>query len=271
MAFVAVSDAGGIGSRPEDVDDVGLPTDATQGAWMVLAAEALPVGSQRVKATPLAWRSSKLKRKVFSTFGGETQAMLQGINETDWLQIMVRDATFHDVQLRDWRNSLSPHMLIMKGSCQLHDRQKQCSVTDAKSLYDCILKEHPQGKQDRKSSLELAIIVRDLQETKSMVRWIPHQKMIVDSLTKPDPLKANGAMEMFLKSGYLSLVDVPTELANRAADSSFRRRSHSASVARLVQEYQENHFTAWATLIWGYCEDFPAVMRFPACSLPKRS
>ncbi|CAE7914914.1 unnamed protein product, partial [Symbiodinium necroappetens] len=115
MAFVVVSDAGGIGAKHDTTDELDLPADSTQGAWMVFAAEALPLGNMKVRASPLAWRSSKLRRKVFSTFGGETQAMLQGISEADWLQIMVRDAVQHDVELRQWRNSLSPHMVVMKG------------------------------------------------------------------------------------------------------------------------------------------------------------
>ena len=183
--------------------------------------------------------------------------MLQGINETDWLQVMYRDAVWGDVRLEDWRNSLSPHMVIMRDRCELSERQKQCSVTDAKSLFDCILKEHPQGRQDRKASLELAIIVRDLQQTRSMVRWAPRQKMLVDSLTKADPLKGNGAMEAFLKSGSLSLVDVATELAHRSTDVRYRRRSHAASAARLAQEYQDNFWSLLSTLIWGNCEDQP--------------
>ena len=88
MAFIVVSDAEGINTKEHELDELGLPAHSTQGAWTVLSAEALPIGSQAVRASPMAWRSSKLKRKVFSTFGGETQAMLQGINEADWLQIM---------------------------------------------------------------------------------------------------------------------------------------------------------------------------------------
>ena len=258
MTFIAISDAGGINTKAEELDEQGMPADSTQGAWMVLAAEALPVGSQRVRASPIAWRSSKLKRKVISTFGGETQAMLQAISETDWLQVMYRDAVWHDMQLKDWRNSLSPHMVVMRESCELQGRQQQCSVTDAKSLYDCLLKEHPQGRQDRKASLALSIIVHDLQQTKSMVRWAPHQKMLVDTLTKADPFRGNGAMEMFLKSGWLSLVDVAAELSQRAQDVKFRRRSHSASMARLVQEYQQDFYAVMSTLIWGCCEDLAA-------------
>ena len=44
MVFLAVSDAGGINSKAEEIDELGLPSDSTQGAWMVLAAEALPLG-----------------------------------------------------------------------------------------------------------------------------------------------------------------------------------------------------------------------------------
>ena len=177
--------------------------------------------------------------------------MLQGVNEVDWLQIMIRDATVHDVQLRNWRNSLPPHMLVLRDHCGLHERQQQCSVTDAKSLFDCILKEHPQGRQDRKAALELSIVVKDLQETKSMVRWTSHQKNIVDGLTKADPLKSNGAMEDFVRQGVLSLVDVSEELRNRATDPRFKRRSHSASIARRAEEHKEAHLTLWAALIGG--------------------
>ena len=263
MVFIVCSDAGGINTKGLDLEDEeGLPTDATQGAWLVLAAERLPCGRQQIKASPIAWRSSKLKRKVFSTYGGETQAMLQGVNEVDWLQIMYRDSTAHDVQLANWRNSLSPHMLIMRGQCTALGKQQQCSVTDAKSLYDCLLREHPTGKQDRKSALELAIVLRDLQETQSMVRWIPHQKMIVDCLTKEDPLRANDALNQFVKTGILSLVDVEQELDARKNDPAFKKRSHAASRERLLKEYQQSYVQLTQTLvnyIWGDCFDSPVV------------
>ena len=241
MCYIVCTDAGGVNFKAVEMEDAeGLPTDATQGAWIVLSAEKLPEGRQGVRATPLAWRSSKLKRKVFSTFGGETQAMLQGVNEVDWMQIMYRDAVQHDVQLSSWRSSLSPHMVVLKGNCKMENRLPQCSVTDAKSLFDCLLRENPSGRQDRKSALELAIVLRDLQSTKSMVRWVPHQKMVVDCLTKMDPLKGNDALNQLVKSGWLSLVDVQEELKHRKEDASFKRRSHSASHRRLQAEYEAN-------------------------------
>ena len=55
MAFLAVSDAGGTGSKYDTLDQDGLPSDNTQGAWMVLTAGALPVGNLRMRASPLSW------------------------------------------------------------------------------------------------------------------------------------------------------------------------------------------------------------------------
>lgn len=253
MAFIAVSDAGGVsmnGAVTED--DAGLPSDATQGAWMVLTAERLPSGQKMLKASPVSWKSSKLKRKVLSTFGGETQAMLQGVSEVDWLQILYRDAIFNDVSLRQWRQSLRPHLLLLRDQCELRSRQKQCLVTDAKSLYDCILKEHPSGKQDRKASLELAIIVKDLQDTKSMVKWVPHQKLIVDTLTKDDIERGNGALLMFLKSGMLSFVQEDEELKNRRENASFRKRGQRACMDRIRQEEE---LTSLLHTLWCWRDD----------------
>ena len=103
-------------------------------------------------------------------------------------------------------------------------------------------------------------MVKDLQDTQSMVRWTPHQKNIVDGLTKSDPLKSNGAMEDFIRQGVLSLVDVSEELQNRASDARFRRRSHSASIARRAEEHKDAHVTLWAALIWGNCDTSPEVL-----------
>ena len=41
LSFVAVSDAGGVGAKHDGLDEIDLPTDSTQGAWMVLASDGL--------------------------------------------------------------------------------------------------------------------------------------------------------------------------------------------------------------------------------------
>ena len=78
--------------------------------------------------------------------------------------------------------------------------------------------------------------------------------MVVDVLTKAGPMKANGAMDQFLRSGQLSLVDVDHEIAARASGPRNKSRSHSTSVARLAREYEQQGQAFWSTLIGGCCE-----------------
>ena len=46
MAFLAVSDVGGTGSKYDTLDEDNLSSDNTQGAWMILTAGSWPVGNQ---------------------------------------------------------------------------------------------------------------------------------------------------------------------------------------------------------------------------------
>ena len=103
-----------------------------------------------------------------------------------------------------------------------------------------------------------------------MVRWVPHQKMLVDCMTKLDPSRANDALNQFVKSGWLSLVDVSTELRHRRDDPAYKRRSHAASSKRLITEYEEQHrdltsffLAALVNDIWGNCCESPLDTMIP--------
>ncbi len=228
MVFIAASDAGGVDSVPKfQVEDQEVP-DTVQGAWVIMASDSLPAANSRVKVSILSWRSSKLKRRVSSTLAGEALAFSQALGEMEWLQVMVRDIVHGDVNRVDWRKSLLPFIGILKEDCELKQRLDQCGVTDAKSLYDAILKENPTSRQDRRTSVELAIISESMAQSKSVLRWTPHPKMIADTLTKDDISKTNGALEEVLKTGRLSLWEESAELARRK-DPQFRGRSKRAS------------------------------------------
>eukprot|EP00959_Pyramimonas_sp_CCMP1952_P354018 7417028-Pyramimonas_sp.AAC.1 len=100
MSFVSFSDAGGIGGLGTD-DSKGLPNDPTQGALIVLACDRNIENNKCVRTSILAWRSSRLRRKVLSTLAGETQALSSAVAEVEYLQIMHRDAALRDVTIRD--------------------------------------------------------------------------------------------------------------------------------------------------------------------------
>eukprot|EP00959_Pyramimonas_sp_CCMP1952_P208222 4355891-Pyramimonas_sp.AAC.1 len=76
--FATASDCGGVGS-----DDCMFP----QQAWQVYLADNALAHGQRARATPLAWRSCRVKRQVASTLAGETLALSGALAEAQWLHL----------------------------------------------------------------------------------------------------------------------------------------------------------------------------------------
>ena len=94
-----------------------------------------------------------------------------------------------------------------------------------------------------------------------MIRWLLHQKMIADCLTKESLARSNGALVQFLKCGWLRLVDVAEELEDRRTNSDYRKRSLKGNVERLRKEH-EGELQAFckavmSTVSGGDCEICP--------------
>ena len=236
LSFIVGSDAGGVGSLPDEVDDDHLPSDGTQGAWMVLVAERIPKGTEKVRVSPLSWRSLKLKRRVPSTLAGEALAMSQEVSQVEWLQILMRDAIYGDTS-GDWPRSLTPFGLMLRNGDSFA-RAPQTQVIDAKSVFDVVQKGAGAPK-DRRTAIELAIVSEALAQARASVRWIPHFKMFVDALTKPDLSKCTGALL------HMLVVDEETELQLRASDAHRKDRSRAASERSLEAEHQNDCLFSW--------------------------
>ena len=203
MHFICASDAGGIDGKPP-VED-GSVVDTTQGAWVIMAAEENPSASRKTKVSVLSWRSTKLRRRVASTLAAEALAFSQSLGEMEWLQIMFRDVVYGDVCRKDWRSSLLPFIAVLREDCELHQRLPQCSITDAKSLFDAIKRGNSASRQDRRTSVELALINESMAASQGALQWAPHPRMIADCLTKDDISKSNGALEELLRTGKLCI------------------------------------------------------------------
>ena len=230
MVFIAASDAGGVDGAPPSQEAAGQPlTDCVQGAWIIMASDRMPAANVKAKVSVLSWRSSKLKRRVGSTLGGEALAFSQALGELEWLQILFRDVTCGDVSRSDWTRSLCPYVAVLREDCMLKKPVSQCCITDAKSLFDSLSKQHPNSRQDRRTAVELAIIIEGMKKAKAVLRWTPHPRMWADCLTKDDLGKSNGALEQLLRSSKLCLWDEEQELAVRKQVPSSRNRSKKAS------------------------------------------
>ena len=249
MVFVAASDAGGVAAKLPTSEAPGEDLlDPIQGAWVVLVAERVPAANVSTKVSILSWRSAELKRRCSSTLASEALALDQALGELEWLQIMFRDVVFNDVSRSNWQQSILPFQAVSREDCELRDRLQQCTITDAKSLFDAITKDNPASRQDRRTATEIAIILESIRRSSSVTRWSPHPKMIADVLTKDDISKSNGALEELVRTSRLRLWDESVELANRKSDPSSKNRSKRASSMLRLREqsaelFLENHPT----------------------------
>ena len=248
MVFIGVSDAGGVDGDIRGTGPDGLIEDPVQGAWLVLASSMMPAHDRKIPVSLLSWRSSKLKRRVTSTMAGETLALSQCTAEIEWLQIFYRDVMFNDVNTANWQRSLSPFVAMLPERCSLCDRQPQCQVTDAKSLYDALYKKCPSSRQDRRNALELAVVVDVMRKTGSDIRWTPHQRMPVDMLTKSDITASNGALLHLIKTATLRIDREDEELLRRQKDRAARSRTRRAT-ERLLDEETEEFFVALSSIV----------------------
>ena len=73
---------------------------------------------------------------------------------------------------------------------------KQCveHANRVNSMY-ALSKRGSADARDRRTAIELAIIVEDMARSSASILWVPHGRMVVDILTKADisgPLPING-------------------------------------------------------------------------------
>ena len=112
----------------------------------------------------------------------------------------------------------------------------QAHLVDAKSVFDTVFKEAPGSRQDRRSAIELAIVVQAMEAAGGKIKWVPHAKMPADAMTHEDIAKANYALLDLLKTGTLSLVDEGAEMEARSSQPSRKSRAANVSKERLEGE-----------------------------------
>lgn len=159
---------------------------------------------------------------------GETQAALAATAEAEWIQVLLRDAMFGDVQVQGWEGHLAPFTSVWSQNCVVAKHLPLQHVVDAKSLYDAVIKDAAGSRADRRTAVDLCIL-RDVHlKSGSRVRWVPHHLMVVDSMTKADPGKANDALGHLMRRGHLLLTTEAKEIGSgRGLDR--HNRSKAAS------------------------------------------
>ena len=177
--MISVGDSGGIGGpHTENGENV-------QNAHLIMIADCKIQQGDQAKASPVTWRSTRCKRAVNSTFAGET----------------IKDVLDHSVTTRDSTRATLPFQVVLRSDCTLSSRLPHDHSSDAKSVFDALMKECAGSRQDRRAAVDLAIVRETLKAQDSRIRWIPHLLIPADAMTKVDPSAANDALRHLLRTG----------------------------------------------------------------------
>ena len=146
--------------------------------------------NQPQRASVLDWRSCRSPRVCRSTLAAEAAAADEGSDRAAYLNMLISEVMYN---------------------CPAHRvgcRLSYVQITDAKSLYDCILSPNP-NTSDKRSLTN----IRAIQETVSpeQARWVPTGLMYADGMTKISAALRTSLCE-WLQSPYVQL----TETAKKA-------------------------------------------------------
>ena len=143
-----------------------------------------------------------MHRVVNSTLAAEAQSLARGLQELAWAATVYNEMTNAHFELKEWDKAVRERRLHALSHDEMCDTLKRgLCLVDAKSLFDHLVKSTVGTADDRRTAIEMQIIRQLMCETGTAIKWISHQQMIVDCLTKrfgnPDPLYK------FLSSGFL--------------------------------------------------------------------
>ena len=130
---------------------------------------------------------------------------------------MLESAVYQDCEPSLHRRKLislpaEPTVSVMQADCHIQGDPSTVCVTDAKSAFDHLVREST-GGLCRRTAQELCVIKRSMQTLRARCRWVPHERMVVDALTKRHGNSVT--MVRLLPDGVLSIVDEDHEPAMR--------------------------------------------------------
>ena len=166
--------------------DLDRPDGSRQGGFMV-GFTTPELHQQRSAAmSPASLSSHKMKRCVSASLAGEVFIMSEGLVEREWISWLL--------ELTDYQNyepSLHRRKSISLPTEPICDRSGQplliepstVCVTDAKSAFDHLVREST-GGHCRRTAQELCVFRSSMQTLRARCRWVPHERIVVDALTK---------------------------------------------------------------------------------------
>mmetsp|Transcript_236 Transcript_236/g.796 ORF Transcript_236/g.796 Transcript_236/m.796 type:complete len:181 (-) Transcript_236:31-573(-) len=122
-----------------------------------------------------------MHRVASSTLMTEMVSLSEALAEAQWVQCWWKLAVDPSYELQRFNNRDICTQVI-----RTREREHDLTVfMDSKSVYDIVNQVKPSfGGIDRRAALEARVVVDAIKTSGASVRWIPHERNLVDSFTK---------------------------------------------------------------------------------------
>ena len=186
----------------------------SQLAYLVGFADKAVLDGHPAEMSVLGWKSKASPRVCNSTLMSEAYSLTYGLAAYEWLTSAWHLSLDYQYRLpeRDERNKVIKVQSLMR--YPEDEKILMLGVTDAKSLYDNLVREST-SQNEKRAGLEVCVARESLDALGGRARWLPHEQNIVDTMTKINGNRAR--MLEFLRKASLSLKAENDEMAERKA------------------------------------------------------
>jgi hypothetical protein len=214
-----------------------VPTCKSQGATLVTLVDQDVVEGREGLCNFVAWRSGTIDLVCAGSLAAEANAMAAACHQAEWTQHAFCELTnaLYDPLIRrrvlhEWEQSCPDkpfrlhvrEALVVKNDTDKKLRKNIC-LTDARSLYDALERDSLNSKEK-----QVALVTAEIKQVMSVAglipRWMPHNHMAVDGLTKEMKKSNLKPLLSLMKTGRLRLTaeDQEAELRKELKEQGIR-------------------------------------------------
>jgi len=179
-------------------------------------------------ANLIMWRSGTIDRVCAGSLAAEANALAAACHQAEWTQQALCEMTNarhesftrnRDLRLWEGSDSGKPFPFRVRGVFVMRDNvddklRKNIAITDAKALYDALDRDCLKAKEK-----QVALVTAEIKQVMAVAgivpRWMPHNEMAVDGLTKELKKSNLRPLLKFLKTGKLKLTAESEEMSAR--------------------------------------------------------
>ena len=157
-----------------DASGGGIHAEQAQTGYVIMFADMSLLAGLTSPVTPVSWRSHSVKRFVASASAAEVVGLSEAFAQGGWVRALWSEMVL-GLSPHEWRGRKEVTPLI--------------SVTDSKGSYDYLCSGTVSPSEDRRSAIDLAIILENLSRPRMFLRWIDDKAQVADAPTR---LHGNG-------------------------------------------------------------------------------